>query len=101
MPPPLIPAELPLTVLLATAIEVLAPQKIPPPLKLPLMVQSVIVTVARPPKKLGVATIPPPELPLTVVLRIVAVTTPNSPVSLEIPMTLLLTLLFATVRLPQ
>src|SRR5580765_553241 len=84
IPPPLVPAELPLMVLLATVSKVAAPT-IPPPLsvvELPLMVQSVIVMYARPPKGFGAATTPPAELPLTVVLRIVAVTTPNSPVML-------------------
>src|SRR6476646_1570768 len=101
IPPPLLPVELPLMVLLATLREVLV-AKIPPPpivLKLPLMVQSIIVMYARPPKKCGAATTPPAELPLTVVLRIVAVTTPNSPVMLKIPVWLSLILLFTTVRL--
>src|SRR5215831_13707061 len=85
IPPPLAPAELPLMVLLATVSEVPTSPKIPPPApvqKLPLMVQSIIVRYARPPRKFGTATTPPAELPLTVVLRIVAVTTPSSPVML-------------------
>src|SRR4051812_21382631 len=99
IPPPLVPAELPLMVLLATVSKVRA-ARIPP--ELPLMVQSVIVMYARPPKKFGAATTPPAELRLTVLLRIVAVTAPNSPVLLEIPdPSLSLTLLFTTVRLAQ
>src|SRR5262245_13043794 len=46
-----------------------------------------------------IATTPPAELSLTVVLRIVALRTPNSSTELEIPMeSLSLTLLSATVR---
>ena len=65
------------------------------------MVQSVIVTCILPPRRApALATTPPAELPLTVVLRIVTVRVPNSSAELEIPMeSLSLTLLLTIVRL--